>query len=494
MAKNKIIIIGAGFGGLVVAAYLAKAGSEVTILEKNGWVGGRAQTWKKDGYYFDMGPSWYWMPEVFDNFFDDFGVERKVFYEIKRLSPSYRIFFDNQQIDLPDSRKAMVKLFESIEKGAGAKLTDLLEKTKKVYEIAMGTFVNRTYNWEKLFDIKLVTEGVRLLAQYNGFQSIDNFLRSYFKDERLIKMLSFPIFFLGESTKNIPAVYSLMNHVDIDLGTWYPMGGFGKVAESMAKVARDNGVDIQLNNEVQKLIIEDKKISGVECTNGKLYKTNLVVSNSDYHQVDQKMLASENRSYSNDYWEQRKLAPSSFLVYLGLSKKVKSLLHHSLFFNHDWKAHNSALFESKRWPDKPLYYVSCPSKRENGLAPKNGEVLILLVPLAAGLDDTPTERKKLRDWLLDDLEKTIGEKIQNNIVCEREYCLNDFRNDYNAYKGNAYGLGQTLDQTAIFRLSHRSKKVSNLFFTGQFTVPGTGVPMTIISGKIVAEEIIRIYG
>ena len=494
MEKKKVTVIGAGFGGLSCAGYLAKNGFEVTIIEKNNWVGGRAQVWKDKGFSFDMGPSWYWMPEVFEQFFGDLGQKRDGYFKIQRLSPSYRIYFENGIIDLPSGRKEMVALFETIEKGAGAKLEELLNKTENVYTIAMRTFVNRSYNVKNLLDWKLVIEGVKLLSNYNGLRSVETFLRSYFVDERLLKILSFPIFFLGESTKHIPAVYSLMNHVDIDLGTWYPIGGFSKVAESMAQVVTKLGVKIFLNKEVEQMMVTDKNITKIMVKDGTIYTTDLVVANGDYHQTDQVLLSNSYRQYTQTYWGRKKLAPSSLLVYLGLSKKLKGLLHHSLFFQHSWKDHNKALFEDKVWPEKPLYYVHCPTKTEPGLlAPKGGEIVILLVPLAAGIVDSEKSRIKMRDFLIDDLEKTLGETIKKYIVTERVYALDDFTADYNAYKGNAYGLGQTLDQTAIFRPSHRSNKLNNLFYTGQFTVPGTGVPMVIISGKVVADEIRKCF-
>ncbi len=487
--KRKVVIIGAGIGGLSCAAYLAKAGFDVTILEKNSWAGGRINSWKSNGFTFDLGPSWYWMPEVFEQFYKDFGYKTSDFYNLHRLDPSYRIFFEDEYIDLPADKNQMCDLFEKYEKGAGRKLNRLLRQTETVYIQTMNTFIQKSFSSiVDILDFKILTSGIKILAQYNGFQSVDQFIRKQFKNEKLIKILEFPIFFLGGSSSQIPAIYSIMNHVDINLGSWYPIGGFGEVAKAFNSVAQKLGVKIFLNQEVKK--INEHSV----VTNNKTYSADIIVSNADYHHTETELINFGSQTYSDSYWESKKIAPSALLIYAGLNKKLPQLLHHTLFFHNNWKEHNRSLYEHPNWPEKPLYYVSCSSKTDPNVAPVNCDALVILMPIAAGLTDNDSIRQHYFNFIIKDLEKKIGEKILNSIAVKKIYSTTDFCTDFHAYKGNAYGLAHTMEQTAFFRPRNRSKKLSNLFYTGQFTNPGIGVPMVIISGKIVAKQITDIYG
>ncbi|NTU73512.1 phytoene desaturase [Candidatus Roizmanbacteria bacterium] len=485
---KSVLIIGAGIGSLSAACYLAKAGCKVTILEKNSWPGGRIQTLKKDGFTFDMGPSWYWMPDVFEQFFATFGHTPHDYYTLTRLDPSYRIFFTDEYIDLPPGQEAMCVLFEKYEQGAGQKLKNLLQKTEKVYQIAQKQFIHRSSAPLEMVSGKTLINGVELLAQYNGFQSVHQFLTRFFRNEKLIKMLEFPIFFLGGSAHDIPAVYSIMNHVDIDQGTWYPHGGFGAVARGFERLACELGVDIHYGEEVDHIEADDKNITSVHSQNRR-YHPSVVLSGADYP-FTESLLPPSSRSYSPHYWDTRKLAPSALMIFLGISHSIPGLLHHSLFFHNDWVGHHQSLFKHPVWPTHPLYYVSTPTKTDKTLAPSGQEAITILIPLASGLPDSLQSREDLAQWVLHDLEKKINQPIQPHIITRTLYSLNDFATDYHAFKGNAYGLAQTLDQTAIFRPNNRSKKLNNLFYTGQFTVPGIGVPMVVISGEIAARDII----
>jgi phytoene desaturase len=490
--KKRVVIIGAGLGGMSAAAYLAQAGFEVTIIEKNFHIGGRIQEWQERGFKFDLGPSWYWMPEVMDNLFGDFGDTTENYFKLVRLNPSYRVFFDNEIIDLPAGLRGMADLFEKQESGSGERLVKMLKKTQAVYEIVMRNFLDKSYRgWGDLLTWDQIEGGREILAQYNGLQSVESYLKSNFKEEKLRKILSFPIFFLGGSTKEIPAVYSLMNHVDINLGTWYPKGGFSRLTEGVKAIIDRLGVKVITGEEVEKINVDRGKAKAVQTKKGGRFEAEIVISNGDYYQTDQRLLDKEWQSYTYNYWQKRKLAPSALLIHLGLNTRLRNLRHHSLFFDQDWEGHNRALFSKPEWPQKPLFYVSCPSKTDESLAPENGEVVTILVPLASGLRDSQQQRQKYQKRILKNLENRIEEKIEGKIVVERTYGINDFSTDFNAFKGNAYGLGQTWDQTAIFRPSFRSKRVENLFYCGQFTTPGIGVPMVIISGQNVAREIIR---
>lgn len=486
--QPSVIVIGAGIGGLSAAAYLAKAGFSVTVIEQNKWVGGRLHTYSEKGYTFDLGPSWYWMPEVFDAFFKNFGYKTKDFYQLKRLNPSYRVFFEDEVIDLPASTTELISLFERIEAGAGEKLRKLIIDTQAAYELSINRFIPISFSSVSSFlNITFISKFLKLLFSPTGAGTVAAYYRSLFKNPKILKILEFPIFFLGAASNSVPAVYALMNYVDFVGGTWYPQGGFVRVAESMAQVAKELGVKIQLQERVTH--INDHHV----VTDKGTYTSDYIVANADYAAVENQLLEKKHCSYSPEYFDRKKLAPSAFLLYLGLNKKIDKVLHHTLFFQHDWESHNTALFKQPAWPKKPLYYVSCASQTDVKVAPKNGETLTILVPIASGLEDTPKTRKLLSDWVLSDLEKTLNQEIKSAIKVKKTYSLSDFESDYAAYKGNAYGLAHTALQTAIFRPTMRSKKLSKLFYCGHWTVPGIGVPLVAISGKVVAEEILKEY-
>jgi len=458
-------------------------------------MGGRTQIWKHKGYTFDLGLSWYWMPDLINNFFKDFGYKQQDLYKLKRLNPPYRVYFNDEFVDLPLGKVEMYTLFEHYEKGAEKKLATFLQNVERVNDIALRSFVPYPYkSFIDCFHLSQMIAGLQILRCYNGLQSVHAFLSKNFHHPKLIKLLSFLIFFLGESTKNIPCVYSMMNHVDINQGTWYPVGGFGSVVKAFVKIAKENGVNIYTNKEVMEIVVEYGKTTGVKTTENKFHSADIVISNADYYHTEQKLLPETHWGYSQHSWDRQKLAPSAFLIHLGLKKKIPGLSHHTLFFTNDWEKNNDALFTKPQWPSHPLYYVSAPTKTDSTLAPLGSEILTLLVPLASGLMDNYQHRERLAKTVLEDLERTIRFPVTRHIAVKRIYALNDFASDYHAYKGNAYGLGHTLTQTAIFRPSFKSKKISNLYFTGQYTIPGIGVPMVIISGKIVATDIAKTYG
>lgn len=484
--NNTVVIVGAGIAGLSAAAYLAKEGYKVTVLEKNKWVGGRIHTYSEKGYTFDLGPSWYWMKDVFENFFADFNYKTEDFYNLIKLNPSYRVYFDDEEFDVPASPKVIKKLFQRLEEGSGNNYDKLLADTKSTYEICMKYFIPNSYRSLKpLLNKELIKNFPRLLFSKNSINSIYSYHRSLFSNPKITKLLEFPIFFLGESSRNIPAVYALMNYVDFVGGSWYPMGGFSKVAEAIDKIAIENGATIKKNEEVTS-ISKNKVI-----TKRQTYTADFIIANADYAYVEQRLLPKSDRSYDEKYWESRKLAPSALIICMGINKKINSLRHHTLFFQNDWDQHYSSLFSEKKWPTKPLYYVSCTSKTDSNTAPKGCESVLVLIPIASGLPDNEKTRKKYINFVIADMEKRTGGKFNKNIEVIKTYAINDFAQDFNAYKGNAYGLAQTTFQTAIFRPSMKSKKVSNLYYCGHFTVPGIGVPTAIISGKLVAKEIIN---
>lgn len=489
MSKNKqVIVIGAGFSGLAASALMAKAGHKVTLLEKNGEPGGRARIWEKDGFRFDMGPSWYWMPEVFENYFALFGNRPSDFYELKRLDPSYRIFFsEGDVIDVPAKMNDLKDLFEQLEPGSSKKLDKFLTDAQFKYHAGMGDLVWKPcQSIAEYLDASIISKSFRLQL----FTSMHNHVRKYFHDARLIKLLEFPVLFLGGTPKTIPAMYSMMNYADLVLGTWYPMGGMHETVKAMVKIAEGYGVEMICNAEVSQVDIKEGQATLVYANNN-TYPADIVVSGADYQHADSQLISPSHSNYSKDYWEKRTLSPSALIFYIGINKKVKGINHHNLFFDKDFDQHAAQIYDDPQWPEKPLFYVCCPSKTDDTVAPYGCENLFFLIPVAPGLNDTEAIREKYFDMLMTRFEQITGKNIRDSIIVKRSYAINDFKADYNSFKGNAYGLANTLKQTAFLRPKMRSKKVRNLFYTGQLTVPGPGVPPAIISGQIVADEVLK---
>jgi phytoene desaturase len=485
--KNKKVgIIGAGYSGLASACYLAKAGYDVTIYEKNATIGGRSRQYEHEGFIFDMGPSWYWMPDVFETFFNDFGKKVSDYYDLVRLSPSYRVYFGKEDfVDLPANMEGMFDLFESIEKGSADKLKTFLSDAQYKYEVGINDLVQKPSKSIMEFATIDVMKGVFKLQL---FKSFSKFVRQYFKNPKLIQILEFPVLFLGAKPENIPALYSLMNYADIKLGTWYPMGGMFKVIEGMEQLAIELGVKILTNQNVQAIKVDNKLTDGIKIDEN-FMKMDALVASADYNFVEQKLLPVESRKYDQKYWDSRVMAPSSLLFYLGVNKRLKNLLHHNLFFDEDFGQHAIEIYDQPKWPSKPLFYTCVPSITDNSVAPEGHENVFLLIPIAPGLIDTEKLREEYYDKIMTRLEALTEQSIREHVIYKRSYAVNDFIKDYNAFKGNAYGLANTLKQTAIMKPSMHSQKVKNLFYTGQLTVPGPGVPPSIISGKVVAIEV-----
>ena len=484
--KKKIAIIGSGFSGLSASAYSAKLGHEVHVFEKNSTVGGRARSFQtKNGYTFDMGPSWYWMPDIIENFFNDFNKKASDFYELVPLDPQFEMVFSDGIMGIPQDFEAMKTLFEKTEKGAGQRLEDFMKDAQFKYEVGMKDYVTKPCNsWFEFVSLKILKSAFSL----DLLTDFSKFVRKYFSHPKLITLMEFPVIFLGASPKDIPALYSLMNYGGYKLGTWYPIGGFIKIIESMQEIAVEQGVKFHFNANVEQIVINDKRANAL-IVNGEKIEFDSIIASSDYEHTERKMLPKEYRNYDENYWKKKTFAPSCLIFYLGIKEKIPNLKHHTLFFENDLDLHTSEIYDDKKWPSKPLFYVCCPSKTDKNIAPENCENVFLLMPIATGIADSDQMREKYFLEMMSRLEKhTNTENLILKIEYKRSFCLEDFKQDYNAFEGNAYGLANTLSQTAVLKPSLRNKKVKNLFYTGQLTVPGPGVPPSIISGKIASIE------
>ncbi len=475
-----ISIIGSGFSSLAAASYLAKAGNKVTIFEKNATIGGRARQLKREGFTFDIGPTWYWMPDIFERFFADFNKKPEDYYQLTKLNPAYSVYFGkNDFITIEDTFEKICIAFENEEPGSSVKLQKFMDEALDNYNIAIKDLVYRP----GVSPLELVTPvTMKKIGQF--FSTISKEVRKEFKNPRLISILEFPVLFLGAKPSNTPAFYSFMNYADFGLGTFHPKNGMYSVVTGMKTLAESLGVDMKTNQNVERILVNGKKASAV-VVNGETIATDVVLSGADYHHTET-LLDKTYRQYSEAYWQKKVFAPSALLFYVGFSKKLNNVEHHTLFFDVDFQEHTNVIYDTPKWPEEPLFYASFPSKTDNSAAPEGKEAGIFLIPLAPGLDDIPELREEYFEKIMTRFEKLTQQEVKKYVIFKESFCINDFVSAYNSYKGNAYGLANTLMQTAFLRPKLKSKKVNNLFFTGQLTVPGPGVPPALISGKLVA--------
>ena len=482
--KKNIAIIGSGFSSLSAACYLAKAGHNVTIYEKNDTLGGRARQFKAEGFTFDMGPSWYWMPDVFDKFFNDFGKKVSDYFTLTKLSPAYRVYFGKDDfIDIEDTPEKICKKFESIEKGSGEKLKKYLKIAKENYEIGVTDML---YKMPGNSPLELVSK--KTIKRVRFFLSnIRKDVRRDFKNPKLRSILEFPVLFLGAKASNTPAFYNFMNYADFGIGTFQPPNGFHDLVNAMVDLGKSLGVKYKVNHELSKINVRNKKVENI-VVNGKSTDCDLILSGADYHHTES-LLPVKSRQYNNKYWKSRVFAPSSLLFYVGFNKKLKNVQHHNLIFDTDFNKHAEEIYDSPKWPTDPLFYANFTSKTNTKTAPEGAENAFFLIPIAIDLIDNEETRDKYFEKIIKKMELYTGQELKDSITYKRSFCVNDFKNEYNSYGGNAYGLANTLFQTAFLRPNIKSKLVQNLYFCGQLTVPGPGVPPAVVSGELVANLI-----
>jgi phytoene desaturase len=491
VTQKSVLVIGSGFAGLSAASFMAKEGWDVTVIEKNSTPGGRARQLKENGFTFDMGPSFYWMPDVFERYFEQFGKKVADYYSLHRLDPSYRIYWDDGYTDMPADYEGVKAVFESIEPGSADKLEKYLKGAAYKYETGMNRLVYKPGRSIKEF---MDWETISGVFKLQVFSSIKKHIAHYFKHPKLRRIMEFPVLFLGALPEDTPALYSLMNYADIKGGTWYPEKGMYAVVEGMYQLARELGVRFHFDETVTAIHIENKKATTVT-TDKKSYSPDAVISGADYHFTETKLLPEQYRTYSPAYWDKRTMAPSCLLYYVGLNKKLQQTVHHSLFFDVPFERHGYEIYKEPQWPSEPLFYVSVASQTDASVAPPGCESIVFLVPVASGLEnDTEALRENYFRLIAKRMEKHTGEEILDAVIYKKSYSVSDFTRDYNSFRGNAYGLANTLGQTAIFRPACQSKKVSNLFYAGQLTVPGPGVPPSLISGEVAAKQVIKLFG
>lgn len=484
-----VAVIGSGFAGLSAATTLASRGLNVTVFERHGQAGGRARRFDAEGFRFDMGPSWYWMPDVFDRYFAQFGRRVEDLYDLVRLDPSYRVEFSQGPFDVPAGTDALADAFETIEQGAGRKLKSFLAEAKVKYDIGMGRFVNKpAHNALEFARLDILRDAPRLQL----LRSFSDHVRRHFKDPRLVQLMEFPVLFLGAKPENTPALYSLMNYADTALGTWYPMGGMHRIVEGMVQVAREQGVKFEFKCNVEAILEEGGKTKGLR-VGGKHILCPHVIATCDYHHAEQHLMPAAYRRYNKAYWDNRAMSPSSLLFYLGINRKIPNLKHHTLFFDTSFEGHAVEIYDNPAWPKDPLFYVCAPSVTDSSVAPEGCENLFLLVPTAPGMAENQADCDRIYKQIMERLEARTGIAVNEHVVYKRQYAHQQFIADYSAFKGNAYGLANTLRQTAFLKPKMKSK-LSGTWFAGQLTTPGPGVPPSIISGQVAASEVLKSKG
>ncbi|MBA3680081.1 MAG: phytoene desaturase [Bacteroidetes bacterium] len=485
---KKIGVIGSGISGLSAAAVLSSAGHEVMVFEKNQTLGGRMRQFNEMGFAFDMGPSWYWMPDVFERFFARFGYKSSDFYELKKLDPGFQVIYNNEEIvKVPATWSELLELFEKHETGAAVKLEKFMAEAAYKYDVGINELIYQPgLSWSELITPSTLKGVLRLQL----FSSFSKHVRRYFKNEKLISLMEFPILFLGAMPQNTPALYSLMNYAGLKQGTFYPMGGFKKVIDAFVKIGTENGAQFFTSETIESINKKDASQIELITSSGKIILDGLIAS-ADYNHVDSTLINKEFRNYDDAYWDNKVFAPSCLIFYIGVKQKVDRLEHHNLFFDADFPQHAKEIYTDPKWPTKPLFYVCCPSKTDPSVAPVGMENLFVLMPIAPGLEDNGNIRQEFFTLLMQRLEKFTGCKIRDNIQYLKSYCVNDFKKDYNSYKGNAYGLANTLMQTANLKPKIRNKKINNFYYAGQLTVPGPGVPPSIVSGQVAAEQLLK---
>ena len=486
--NKKVVVIGAGIGGLGTAGLFAKKGYDVTVLEKNSNLGGRANIFEAEGFKFDMGPSWYLAPDLFEHFFELMGEKVSDHLDLVRLSPSYRIFFHNgEPLDIHSDMAKDSAAFEAIEPGSSEKLRAYLKQSEYQYGVATQHFMYK--NYDTVFDFfnrRVMTEGQKLSV----FSKMHSFVSKFFKTRKLQQVMEYTMVFLGTSPYEAPALYNLMSHMDFNQGVFYPQGGFYELIRALSRVAEKYGARLRTNSPVAEIVVENGLTKGVQLESKEFVPADIVISNADIQFTETKLLDEQWRTYNEKYWNKRVMAPSAFIMYLGVREKLPNLIHHNLLFSEDWRKNFDDIYKDPCLPDEPSLYVCAPSVTDPSVAPEGKENLFVLVPIASNLPISDGEKEAYSEKILLLMERQMGlTGLRDKIEYKRIYTVSDFAADYNAFKGTALGLAHTIWQTAIFRPNNHSKKVKNLYYVGAGTNPGIGTQICLISAELVFKRV-----
>jgi len=484
----KVVIIGAGIGGLATANLLAKAGYDVHIYEKGSMPGGRSGQFKKDGFTFDTGPSWYLMPDVFEHYFELLDTSTKKELDLIKLKPAYKVFFEKSEtVTITSDLEKDAATFETIETGAGNALKKYVEKSDETYQLSLKHFLYSNFTSPTDFLHSDITKRAHRMLGL-ATTSIDRYVRRFVSNQRLKQILEYPMVFLGTSPFNAPALYSLMSALDFKEGVYYPRGTMYTIVERLVKLGENLGVTYHYNSSVKRIVVSSGHATGIELEGGEKVEADSIISNADLHFTETKLLTLNEQTYPESYWKKQEASPSALLLYLGVKGSIPEFEHHTLLFVEDWKANFDAIYKTKTTPETASLYISKTSQSDSGTAPKGHENIFVLVPLPAGIDLNQQQTNELTSHYFSQIKTMTGVDLESRIVSKTVFGPNDFKTEYNSWQSSMLGPSHKLSQSAFFRTPNKSKKVANLYYVGSGTVPGIGVPMCLISAELIYKR------
>ncbi len=493
MSNKRVIIIGAGYGGMALANLLGKAGYSVDVYEKNQEPGGRITAVKQDKFLFDLGPSWFLMPEVFDQYYGLFDESVYSRLDLMRFQPGYKVFFEKYEpLTLMGDLDEDKHIFETIEPGAAKKLESFVDRSTKVYELSVKYFLyNNFQRFRDLVKWPIFKNAFNMLPLTT--QKLDDYVGKHFDDIRLKQLLEYHSVFLGASPFQVPAIYTLMSYLDYKSGVYYPRQGMLSLVDDMRELGKKYNITYHYESPVQRILVEQGKAVGVELTNKQQHYADIVVSNADLAFTETSMLEEKYQSFPDKYWDKRQPGPGALLVSLGVKGELPQLMHHNLYFVDDWQGNFEDIYTNKKIPKDASLYVCNPNKTDPNLAPKNHENLTILMPIPSGVGLNKARLEQITNRLIATLsEKMDIPDLSARIVSKHTFGPDEFANKYNAWQYNAFGgESHLLSQSIIFRTKNKSRKVKNLYYVGSGTIPGIGLPMCLIGAEQTFKRITK---
>ncbi len=484
------IVIGAGIGGIATAARLAKNGYNVTVLEKNESPGGRCNQIVQDGHRFDIGPTLFLMPEVWEETFASLGEKMGDHLDLRRIDPTYMVRFDDGlQLELTSNIGDMQAQLEAVEKTAFTGFLNYIAEGSKHYKVSLDKFVGR--NFFSIFDyfsLKNLPLIFKLKALGKHYRNTGRF----FKDERLKAAFTFQNMYLGLSPYDAPATYSLLQYTELAEGVWYPMGGVYAAIEALVKIAEKLGVKFIYNAPAKKLNVEGSQVKTVELGNGKTLEADIFVGNADLPYIYKELLPDPIAAKKLD---KKLYTCSTIMFYWGVDKQYPQIGHHNVFLASDYKASFDQIFKEHNLPDKPSFYVHAPARTDPAAAPAGQDTLYVLVPVghldAASEQDWDERVNRARKAVFERLSKEMGiDDLESHLKFEIAYQPKVWKERFNLEKGAAFGLSHNFWQVGYLRPQNRHKKYKNLYFAGASTHPGTGLPIVLLSARLTTERIL----
>lgn len=489
MTAKKVVIIGAGIGGLATANLLAEAGYDVHVYEKERTAGGRAGKLVRKGFQFDTGPSWYLMPEVFEHYYGLLGESADAWLELEKLTPAYKVFFESSDPIIITGKQARdQQTFEKIEAGAGAALAEYVQKSDDIYQLSLKHFLYS--NFEKVTDFmhQDILKKVGRLPYLLGI-SIDRYVSGFVKDMRLKQILEYPMVFLGTSPFSAPAMYSLMSALDFKEGVFFPKRGMYAIIESLVAIGKKRGVRYHFSSETMKIVSKQGKASGVVLKSGETVLADIVISNADLHHTETKLLKPADRTYPEEYWKKKQPGPGALLLYLGVKGSIPEFEHHNLLFVDAWKENFKAIYKTGSAPETASIYISLTSKTDQSVAPAGHETIFVLVPLPPNLKWSAKKTDEMVSHYLTQIKNMTGVDLESRLVVREVFGPSDFKTKYYSWQSSMLGQSHILKQSAFFRTPNISKKVKNLYYVGCNTTPGIGLPMCLIGAELVYKRL-----